>query len=54
MAIGCEELTNMDDEAETKAIEEWLRMGDKPLATEEGDKKDTEPREERESRQQSF
>ena len=25
----------MDEEAETKAIEKWLRMVDKPLATKE-------------------
>ncbi len=30
----------MDEEAETKAIEKWLRMVDKPLAKKEGDKKD--------------
>ena len=35
----------MDEEAETKAIEKWLRMVDKPLATKEGDKKDVKPRE---------
>jgi hypothetical protein len=29
----------MDEETETKAIEKWLRMVDKPLATKEGDKK---------------
>jgi len=29
----------MDEEAETKAIEKWLRMVDKPLATKEGDRK---------------
>ncbi len=29
----------MDEEAETKAIEKWLRMVDKPLATKEGNKK---------------
>ena len=29
----------MDEEIETKAIEEWLRMVDKPLATKEKDKK---------------
>ncbi len=38
------ELTDMDEEAETKAIEKWLRMVDEPLATKEGDKKDAEPR----------
>ena len=27
----------MDEEAETKAIEKWLRMVDKPLATKEGE-----------------
>ena len=36
----------MDEEAETKAIEKWLRMVDKPLAKKKGDKKDAEPREE--------
>lgn len=36
----------MDEEAETKAIEEWLRMVDKPLETKEGDKKEDGPREE--------
>ncbi len=30
----------MDEETETKAIEKWLRMVDKPLATKKGDKKD--------------
>ena len=43
-------MTNPDsvrnEEAETKAIEKWLRMVDKPLATKKGDKKDAEPREE--------
>ncbi len=34
----------MDEEAETKAIEKWLRMVDETLATKEGDKKDAEPR----------
>ncbi|HUU16352.1 MAG TPA: hypothetical protein VMW72_04315 [Sedimentisphaerales bacterium] len=29
----------MDEETETKAIEKWLRMVDKPLATKEGDKR---------------
>jgi len=29
------ELTDMDEEAETKAIEKWLRIVDKPLATKE-------------------
>jgi len=33
----------MDEEAETKAIEKWLRMVDKPLATKERDRKDAEP-----------
>ena len=28
----------MDEEAETKAIEKWLRMVDKPLGTKERDK----------------
>jgi len=40
------ELTDMDEEAETKAIEKWLRTVDKPLATKEGDRKDAEPRDE--------
>ena len=34
----------MDKEAETKAIEKWLRVVDKPLETKKGDKKDAEPR----------
>ncbi len=29
----------MNEEAETKAIEKWLRMVDKPLVTKEEDKK---------------
>ena len=29
----------MDEETETKAIEKWLRMVDKPLATKEEDKR---------------
>ena len=36
----------MDEEAETKAIENWLRMVDKLLATKEGEDKDAEPKEE--------
>jgi len=28
----------MDEEAETKEIEKWLRMVDKPLETKKGDK----------------
>ena len=35
----------MDEEAETKPIEKWLRMVDKTLETKERDKKDAEPRE---------
>ena len=50
LAVGCEELTNMDEEAEIKAIEKWLRIVDKPLETTEGDKKNAEPREERGNR----
>ena len=34
----------MDEEAETKAIEKWPLMVDKPLASKEGEKKDAEPR----------
>ena len=33
-------LTN--EEAETKAIEKWLRMVDKPLAAKEEDRKDAD------------
>ena len=36
----------MDEEAETKAIEKWLRIVDKPLETKEGGNKDAKPREE--------
>ncbi len=36
----------MDEETETKAIEKWLRMVDKPLGTKEGNNKDAEPRDE--------
>ncbi len=36
----------MDEEAQTKAIEKWLRMVDKSLETKERDKKDAEPRDE--------
>ena len=36
----------MDEEAETEAIEKWLRMVDKPLGEKKRDKKDAEPREE--------
>jgi hypothetical protein len=36
----------MGEETDTEAIEKWLRMVDKPLATKEGDNKDAEPREE--------
>jgi len=45
-------MTNPDnvinEEAETKAIEKWLRMVDQPLATKKGDKKDAESQVERE------
>ena len=34
----------MDKEAETEAIEKWLRMVDKPAETKEGDKKNAKPR----------
>ena len=34
----------MDKETETKQIEKWLRIVDKPLATKERDKKDAEPK----------
>ena len=34
----------MDEEAQVKAIEKWLRMVDKPLAEKKRDKKDAEPR----------
>jgi hypothetical protein len=34
----------MGKEAETKAIEVWLRTMDKPLLRKEGDKKDTKPK----------
>ncbi len=36
----------MDEETETKAIEKWLRMVDKPLEKKKGDTKNVEPREE--------
>ncbi len=36
----------MDKETETKAIEKWLRMVDKPLTKKEREKKDAEPRDE--------
>ena len=36
---GSEELTDMDEKTETKAIEKWLRMVDKPLVKKERDKK---------------
>ena len=36
----------MDEETETKMIDKWLRMVDKPLEKKEADKKDAEPREE--------
>ena len=34
----------MDKETETKAIEKWLRMVDKPKEIKEEDKKDVEPK----------
>ena len=40
------EPTVMDEDPETKAIRDWLRMADKPLAKEEGDRDNTEPRDE--------
>ena len=36
----------MDEEAERKAIEKWLKIVDKPLAIKEEEDKDAEPREE--------
>ena len=36
----------MDEETETKEIQKWLRMVDKPLAKKEGDNKDAKPRDE--------
>ncbi len=36
----------MDEEAEIKAIQKWLRMVDKPMGTKEADKKDAEPKDE--------
>ena len=36
----------MDEEAQTKAIEKWLRMVDKPLARKKGNNKDADSREE--------
>ena len=36
----------MDEEAQTMAIEKWLRMVDKPLGTKEADKKGAKLREE--------
>lgn len=40
----------MDEEAETKAVEKWLPLVDKPPATKEEGKKDAEPREESDNR----
>ena len=40
----------MDEEAEIKAIEKWLRMEDKPMAIKEGNNKEVEPREESDNR----
>ena len=34
----------MDEGAETKAIEKWLRKVDRPLVTKESDNEDAEPR----------
>ena len=38
----------MNEEAETKAIEKWLRMVDKPLTAKKGHRKETESQVERE------
>jgi len=38
-------MTGPGEEAETKAIESWLRITDKPLAKEKRDRQDPEPRE---------
>jgi len=38
--------TGTDEQAETRAIQNWLRVMDKPLAKEKGDRKDAEPRDE--------
>ena len=37
-------LTEMNKAAETKAIKKWLKMVDKPLTTEDRDKKEAEPK----------
>ena len=37
---------HLAEEAETKAIEKWLLMVDKPLAKKEAGKKEAKPREE--------
>lgn len=38
--------TGTDEEAEAKAMEKWLRIVDKPLAKEKGDREDAEARDE--------
>jgi len=40
------EPTGTGEDPETKAIRDWLRMADKPLAKAEGDRDNTEPRDE--------
>ena len=39
-----EEIIDMDEKAETKAIEKWLRTVDKPLTRKEEEKKDRKPK----------
>ena len=44
--MGCEEVTNMEQDPEEQAIIEWLQTVDKLLTTKEEDKKDTGPNDE--------
>ena len=44
--VGYKELTDMDEEAETKAIEKWLRMVDKPHGIKEAEEQDPETKDE--------
>lgn len=39
-------LSGTDEQAETKAIESWLRIVDKPLVKENQDREGAEPRDE--------
>ena len=43
-AVGSEELTNMKNESETKALEEWLKAVGRPLTTKDKKRREAKRR----------